>query len=85
MDSRDNAENIKSLESIFDNNAQKSKKWILGGLGLFHHRFGILGFAMKKQGCAAFCAEIRLVAYRTSKRQAPCFIAQSRIPSKSGF
>ncbi|MDL0082711.1 hypothetical protein NYG90_08535 [Helicobacter sp. XJK30-2] len=24
-------------------------------------------------------------AYRTSKRQAPCFIAQSRIPSKSGF
>ncbi|WP_285264940.1 hypothetical protein [Helicobacter zhangjianzhongii] len=47
------------------------KKRILGGLGLFHHRFGILGFAMKKQGCAAFCAEIRLVPIAQAKGKLP--------------
>ena len=35
-------------------------------------------FLMRKQGCAAFCAEISLDGYRTSKRQAPCFIAKSQ-------
>ena len=33
---------------------------------------------MKKWGCAAFCAEISLVGYRTSKRQAPRFFAKSQ-------
>ena len=36
------------------------------------------GFLMRKQGCADFCAEISLDGYRTSKRQAPCFIAKSQ-------
>ena len=38
------------------------------------------GFLMRKQGCDDFCAEISLDGYRTSKRQAPCFIAKSQRP-----
>ena len=38
----------------------------------------VAGFLMKKRGCAAFCAEIRLSVYRTSKRQAPRFFAKSQ-------
>ena len=36
------------------------------------------GFLMKKWGCAAFCAEISLVGYRTNKRQTPRFFAKSQ-------
>ncbi|STO96744.1 hypothetical protein [Helicobacter canis] len=40
---------------------------------------------MKKQGCAVASEEIRLVVYRQSEPQTPCFIAQSRIPPKLVF
>lgn len=40
----------------------------------------ILGFLMRKQGCAGFFAEIRLMVYRTKKIQAPCFIAKRQNP-----
>ena len=40
----------------------------------------ILGFLMRKRGCAGFCAEISLDGYRTNKRQAPCFIAKRQNP-----
>ncbi|MDL0080523.1 hypothetical protein [Helicobacter zhangjianzhongii] len=40
------------------------------------------GFLVKKRGCAAFCAEIRLMVYRTSKRQTPRFFAKSQRQNK---
>ena len=80
-DSRHCGGAVGALQTLGESNARPTKRRRILGLASnaqnLTSKQKILRFAMRKQGCAAFCAEISLDGYRTSKRQAPCFIAQS--------
>lgn len=81
---------IDSMDCHADKSARNDRKRgffkqdsrILLGFVDFHRLQRILGFAMRKQGCADFCAEIRLESIAQTKGKLPALSRKAESTSE---